>query len=55
VLGIPFHRLDEVIHAYPTFSEATKRAARLARVDRLSASPVVRLLRSLSGNGPKEA
>jgi len=55
VLGIPFHRLDEVIHAYPTFSEATKRAARLARVDRLSASRVVRLLRSLSGSGPKEA
>ncbi len=52
-LGIPLHRLDGVIHAYPTLSEVTKRAARLARVAKLQAHPFVRLFRLLSGGAGK--
>jgi pyruvate/2-oxoglutarate dehydrogenase complex dihydrolipoamide dehydrogenase (E3) component len=44
-LGIPLHRLNDVIHAYPTYSELTRLAARAAYIDRVSSNPLIRIVR----------
>lgn len=44
-LGIPLYRLNDVIHAYPTYSELTRQAARAAYIDRISSNPFVRLIK----------
>ena len=48
-LGIPLHKLNDVIHTYPTYSELTRQAARAAYIDRIASHPVVRLVRWLRG------
>lgn len=49
-LGIPLHKLNEVIHTYPTYSELTRLAARAAYIDRIASHPVVRLVKWLRGS-----
>ncbi|MBA4397972.1 MAG: hypothetical protein C0394_11410 [Syntrophus sp. (in: bacteria)] len=44
-LDIPLHRLDRVIHTYPTYSELTRQAARAAYIDRLQSNPLVRFIK----------
>ncbi len=44
-LGIPFHRLYEVIHVYPTFTDVIKYPARLCYIDRLEDNPFLKILR----------
>jgi len=44
-LGIPFHRLYEVIHVYPTFSDIVKHPAKLCYIDRLKDNPFLKILR----------
>ena len=46
-LGIPLHRLNDVIHTYPTYSELTRQAARAAYIDRIQSNPFVRLIKWL--------
>ena len=48
-LGIPLYKLDSVIHIYPTFTDAVKQPAKLARIDRLRENPVVKLATMLFG------
>ena len=42
-LGIPFHRLNGVIHAYPSYSDMVRHPARDVYVDRIRNNPVVKL------------
>ncbi len=49
-LGIPLYKLDSVIHIYPTFTDAVKQPAKLARIDQLRENPVVKLASRLFGN-----
>ncbi len=44
-LGIPFHRLYEVIHVYPTFTDVVKHPAKLCYIDRLKENPFLKILR----------
>jgi pyruvate/2-oxoglutarate dehydrogenase complex dihydrolipoamide dehydrogenase (E3) component len=43
-LGIPFHKLDSIIHIYPTFSDVVRQPAKMARIDKLKSNPFLRLL-----------
>ncbi len=42
-LGVPFHKLDSVIHAYPTFSDVVRQPSKASHIDRLRNSLLVRL------------
>lgn len=46
--GIPFYKLDSVIHIYPTFSDIVKQPAKLAYIDRLRNNPVLKLIKKLA-------
>jgi pyruvate/2-oxoglutarate dehydrogenase complex dihydrolipoamide dehydrogenase (E3) component len=48
-LGIPFHRLDSVIHVYPTLADVVRQPAKLAHIDKLQGSLLVRIARRLFG------
>ena len=53
-LGIPFYRLDSVIHVYPTLSDVVKQPAKMSHIDRLKESLLVRMARRLfAGKGGK--
>ncbi|MFW5769869.1 MAG: dihydrolipoyl dehydrogenase family protein [Spirochaetota bacterium] len=43
-MGIPFHKLNGVIHAYPSYSDMVRHPARDAYVDRIRNNPLVRLV-----------
>jgi len=43
-MGIPFHRLSSVIHAYPSYSDMVRHPARDAYVDKIRNNPVVKLV-----------
>lgn len=45
--GIPFHKLDSVIHLYPTFSDIVKQPAKLCHLERLRDNPFLRFLKAL--------
>lgn len=47
VHGIPFAKLQSMIHAYPTYSELIWHAAKEAYVDRLARNPFIRILKRL--------
>lgn len=49
-LGIPLHKLNDVIHTYPTYSELIRQAARAAYIDRIASNPAVRLAKWLKGS-----
>ncbi len=44
-LGIPFHRLYDVIHIYPTFTDVIKHPAKLCYIDRLKDNPFLKILK----------
>ncbi len=44
-LGIPFHKLYEVIHIYPTFTDVVKHPAKLCYIDRLKDNPFLKILK----------
>jgi len=46
-LGIKLHRLNSVIHAYPTYNDIIRIAARQAYVDKIRNNPAVRLVQLL--------
>jgi pyruvate/2-oxoglutarate dehydrogenase complex dihydrolipoamide dehydrogenase (E3) component len=46
-LGVPFYKLDSVIHVYPTFSDVVKQPAKLCHIDTLQGSLFVRMARRL--------
>jgi pyruvate/2-oxoglutarate dehydrogenase complex dihydrolipoamide dehydrogenase (E3) component len=48
-LGIPFHKLDSVIHVYPTLTDVVRQPAKLAHIDRLQNSLLVRIAKRLFG------
>jgi pyruvate/2-oxoglutarate dehydrogenase complex dihydrolipoamide dehydrogenase (E3) component len=48
-LGVPFHKLDSLIHIYPTFSDIVKQPAKLARIERLQRNPFLKILKSILG------
>lgn len=50
-LGIPFYKLDSVIHIYPTFSDVIKQPAKQCYVDKLKRNPFLKLLGALLGAG----
>ncbi len=54
-LGIPFYKLDSVIHIYPTFSDVIKQPAKLCYVDKLKRNPFLKLLGTLLGSGKGRA
>ena len=47
VMNIPLHRINSVIHAYPTFSEIVHRAARMAYIDRVKSSLIVKSVQAI--------
>jgi pyruvate/2-oxoglutarate dehydrogenase complex dihydrolipoamide dehydrogenase (E3) component len=48
-LGIPFYKLDSVIHIYPTFSDVVRQPAKLSYIDDLKGNPFVRFLGAFFG------
>ena len=48
-LGIPLHKLDRVIHFYPTYSGVVKKIARRAYVDRLQRNVFLKVVRWVMG------
>ena len=48
-LGIPFHKLDSVIHIYPAFSDVIKQPAKVCHIDKVRSNPLVRMLGSFFG------
>ncbi len=46
-LGVPLHRLNSVIHAYPTYNDIMRKAGREAYIDRLQRNPAIRLVKLL--------
>jgi len=46
-LGIPFPKLDSIIHVYPTLSDVVRQPAKMSRIDRLRGNLFVRALGSL--------
>ena len=46
-LGVPFYKLDSVIHVYPTFSDVVKQPAKLCHIDKLQGSLFVRMAKML--------
>ncbi len=47
-LGVPFDRIHEMVHIYPTYGDAVKRPAVAAYVDRIKSSPLVRIASAFS-------
>jgi pyruvate/2-oxoglutarate dehydrogenase complex dihydrolipoamide dehydrogenase (E3) component len=47
--GVPFHRLDSLIHIYPTLSDIVKQPAKLCRIDRLRGNFFIQALSALLG------
>lgn len=48
-LGIPFYKLDSVIHVYPTFSDVVRQPAKMSRIDRLRNNLFIRIAGTLTG------
>ncbi len=48
-LDIPLHKLDSVIHVYPTFSDVVRQPAKIAHIDRLLTNVFVRSLSRFVG------
>jgi pyruvate/2-oxoglutarate dehydrogenase complex dihydrolipoamide dehydrogenase (E3) component len=48
-LGIPFYKLDSIIHIYPTFSDIVKQSAKMAHIDRLQNNLFIRMARTVFG------
>lgn len=48
VLGAPLHRIQSMIHVYPTYGDLIKRPANMAYVDRINGHPIVKMFRRLS-------
>jgi pyruvate/2-oxoglutarate dehydrogenase complex dihydrolipoamide dehydrogenase (E3) component len=46
-LNIPFEKIREVIHAYPSYSDAIKKPSNLYYVDKLQGNPFLKILRRL--------
>ena len=46
---LKFSKLNDMIHAYPTYSDVIKKAARLAYVDEVKRNVFVRMLQALRG------
>jgi pyruvate/2-oxoglutarate dehydrogenase complex dihydrolipoamide dehydrogenase (E3) component len=51
-LGIPFHRLDSIIHVYPTLSDVVRQPAKMSRIDRLRGNLFVRVVGRLLSRKP---
>ena len=49
--GIPFHKLNSVIHLYPTFSDIVKQPSKLAHITRLRENPFLKFLKTMIGKG----
>ncbi len=49
-LGVPFHKIQPMIHIYPTYGDVVKRAASAAYAYKLSENFFIKLIRKLSGN-----
>ena len=47
--NIPFHKIADMVHIYPTYSYAVRQPAKYAVVERLLENPFVRLFRRLKG------
>ena len=45
--GIPFHKLDSVIHVYPTLTDVVRQPAKMAHIDKLRSSLLIRIARRL--------
>jgi len=50
-LGIPFRRIQQVIHAYPSYSDVLRQASKANYVDRLLRNPLLKLLKFLFSRG----
>ena len=46
-LGIPFHRLDSIIHVYPSFSDVVKQPSKLCHIDKLRNSVLAKIAGTL--------
>jgi pyruvate/2-oxoglutarate dehydrogenase complex dihydrolipoamide dehydrogenase (E3) component len=48
VLGLPFERIQEAIHIYPTYADVVRQPAKLSYVARLLANPFIKLAGKLA-------
>ncbi|MEW6086889.1 MAG: FAD-dependent oxidoreductase [bacterium] len=46
-MGIPFHKIQSVIHAYPSYSDVLKQSAKLCYIDRLRNNYFLKILNSI--------
>lgn len=46
-LGVPFHRIGGVIHAYPSYSDVVRQPSKYFYIDRLRENPAVKLAQKL--------
>ncbi len=42
-LGVPFYKLDSIIHAYPTFSDVVRQPSKVSHIDKLRNSLLVKI------------
>ena len=49
-MGIPFHKIQSMVHVYPTYTDLVKRPAIAAYVDKLQNNFFLKTLRKLGGN-----
>ena len=45
--GMPFHKLNSMIHLYPAFSDIVKQPAKLCYIEKLRNNPLLRVLKAL--------
>jgi pyruvate/2-oxoglutarate dehydrogenase complex dihydrolipoamide dehydrogenase (E3) component len=48
-LGVPFYKLDSIIHVYPAFSDIIRQPAKIARIERLRNNVFIKVIRRLTG------
>jgi len=49
-MGIPFHKIQSMVHVYPTYGDMVKRPATAAYVDKLQNNFFIKMLRKLKGS-----
>ncbi len=50
ILEVPFHRIQEVVHIYPTYGDLVKRPSNAAYADHMGDNPIARIARKLAGS-----
>jgi pyruvate/2-oxoglutarate dehydrogenase complex dihydrolipoamide dehydrogenase (E3) component len=47
-LGIPFYKLDSMIHIYPTFADVVRQPAKMAHIEKVRNNPFVKMITGIA-------